>query len=123
MPLDKIEARKMVNNWERAYGRSAHAEFIGKMASQLKDALDVLDAAAMETQRAMNDTARLQRDLDEEKTHYRKLRETSAHVETMVAVLKDISKNSKGASKKAQELISAMGMDEPVAAPANVVVP
>lgn len=117
MPLDRVQSRKLVSAAESAYSRGIHSEFIGKIAAQLKEALEVVDTAAMESQRAQNEVARLQRELDEEKTHYRKLREESAHIESAVAVLREIAKSPKGAAKKATDQLALMGISEPVVVP------
>lgn len=122
MPLDRIQARKLVDAARSAYGRGIHSEFINKIADQLRDALDSIDASASIAANAQNDVARLQRDLDEEKTHYRKLRETSAHTETMVVVLREIAKSPKGAQRKAQELLLGIGLTEPAKEPPRTVV-
>lgn len=123
MPLDRVQARKLVDAARSAYSRGIHSEFINKIADQLGEALETIDSSANEASRAMNDVARLQRDLDEEKTHYRKLRETSAHTETMVVVLREIAKSPKGAQKKAEELLLGIGLTEPAKEPQKVVVP
>lgn len=123
MPLDRIQARKLVNAAASAYSRGIHAEFIGKMAEQLNEALLVVDASTTDVQRAQNEVARLQRELDEEKTHYRKLRESSAHTEAMTAALKEISASPKGAAKKAADVLKAAGVVEPVVVPEKVLVP
>lgn len=123
MPLDRVQARKLVNASAVAYSRGIHAEFIGKIAEQLNEALLVVDASTTDVQRAQNEVARLQRELDEEKTHYRKLREQSAHTEAMIGVLKEIVATPKGAGKKAADVLKAAGVVEPVAAPEKILVP
>lgn len=123
MPLDRVQARKLVNASAVAYSRGIHAEFIGKIAEQLNEALLVVDASTTDVQRAQNEVARLQRELDEEKTHYRKLREQSAHAEAMIAVLKEIVATPKGAGKKAADVLKAAGVVEPVAVPEKILVP
>lgn len=117
MPLDRIQARKLCDGAQSHYSRGLHSEFINKLADQLRDALEALDQFAIETTRAKNDSIRYQRELDEEKTHYRKLREASAHVPSMIELLKAISNSPKGAQKKAEELLKTMGI---VDAPAPV---
>lgn len=117
MPLDRIQARKLCNAAQSHYGRGLHSEFINKIADQLRDALDTLDQFSLETTRAKNDSIRYQRELDEEKTHYRKLREASEHVPSMIELLKAISASPKGAQKKAEDLLKTMGI---VDAPAPV---
>lgn len=109
MPFDRTIARKLVAAAESAYSRGIHSEFIGKIAAQLKDALEMADAAALEVSRAKNESTRLQRELDEEKDHYRKLREKSVHTEALVQFVKDVSASPKGAAKKASVLLAAMG--------------
>jgi len=126
MSLDRILARKLCGAAQSHYGRGLHSEFINKIADQLRDALDVLDANVLDVTRAKNDSARLQRELDEEKTHYRKLRESSEHVPAMVETLKAIAASPKGAAKKAEELLARMGMADTPAKPTEaqkVVVP
>ena len=123
MPLDKILARKLVSGARSAYARGIHSEYINKLADQLDAALALSDEAVNELNRARNEAARLQRELDEEKTHYRKLREQSAHTETAMAVLREISQSPKGAAKKAADQLALMGAIEPVSAPEKVVVP
>lgn len=114
MPLDKIQARKLVNAVETAYARSPHAEFIGRIATQLKVALDEVDGIAANSLRAQNEVARLGRELDEEKTHYRKLREQSAQTEAMIALLREIAASPKGAQKKAAEMLKIVAGEEKV---------
>ncbi|MDZ4345939.1 MAG: hypothetical protein U1E51_26290 [Candidatus Binatia bacterium] len=123
MPLDRIQARKRINGARSAYGRGVHAEFINNLATDLEEALNLLDGSTLESQRALNEVARMQRELDDEKTHYRKLREQSAHTEAMVALLKEIAASPKGAAKKAAELLKAAKMAEPAAVAEKMVVP
>lgn len=75
MPLDRIQAKKLVNAAASAYGRGVHSEFIGKIAEQLNESLAVIDAATMDATKAKNEVARIQREIEEEKTQYRLLRE------------------------------------------------
>lgn len=124
MPLDKVLARKLVAGARSAYARGIHSEFINKLADQLEEALKIGDDSANELGRARNEAARLARELDEEKTHYRKLRESSAHTEACVALLKEIAASPKGAAKKAADQLTAMGaVDESAPLPEKVVVP
>jgi len=123
MPLDRIQARKLCGAAQSHYGRGLHSEFINKIADQLRDALDVLDSNTLDVTRAKNDSARLQRELDEEKTHYRKLRESSEHVPAMVDALKAIAASPKGAAKKAEELLVKMGLSVAPTEAQKVVVP
>ena len=112
MPLDKNIARRMVEGAQAAYSRSPHAEFIGKLAAQLQAALDEVDTAQTTALRAQNDVTRFQRELDEEKTAYRKLREQSVHTEAMIALLREISKSPKGAQHKAEEMLKTVVGEE-----------
>jgi hypothetical protein len=126
MPLDKAKARSDIQGARYAYMRGPSADFIQKLATHAEEALNELDTAQLTTQRAMNDVSRYQRELDDEKTAYRKLREQSANTEACVAVLREISASPKGAQKKAAELLAKIGAVEsvaPVAVPAKVVVP
>ena len=122
MPLDRIQARKRVNGARSAYGRGVHSEFINKLADDLEEAMGLLDSSMLDAQRAQNEVARLQRELDEEKTHYRKLREQSAHTETALAVLKVIAASPKGAAKKAAEQLKAMGVAEEAKSPQDIII-
>lgn len=120
MPLDKVMARKLVSGARSAYARGVHSEFIQKMADQLEAALAVSDDGANELSRSRNEVTRIRRELDEEKTHYRKLRESSDHIESSIAVFKAIAASPKGAAKKAADQLALMGVvDEPVA-PAKI---
>jgi len=110
MPLDRILARKLCGAAQSHYGRGLHSEFINKIADQLRDALDVLDQNALEVTRAKNNEARLQRELDEEKTHYRKLRESVASTDALVTFVKGVAQSPKGAQKKAEELLKQIGI-------------
>lgn len=115
MPLDKAKARSYINGARVAYRVGVHAEFIQMGASFLEEALNQLDQDSQTTARAQNDVARIQRDLDNEKTEYRKLREQSAHSESMVALLREIAASPKGAQKKAAELLAAIAAPAPTA--------
>lgn len=116
MPLDRTEARKRINGARSAYARGIHSEFIQNLANDSEEAINLIDAMTTETQRAQNEVAGLQRQLDEEKTHYRKLREQSAHTEAMTALLREIADSPKGAQKKAEEMLKTMKIVEPVVA-------
>lgn len=128
MPLDKAKARSRVEGARNAYRIGIRADFIQLLADDLEGALNQIDQDALALGRAQNDVARFQRELDEEKTAYRKLREQSSHTETCVALLREIAKSPKGAAAKASAQLKAMGVTEvapaaPVAVPAKVVVP
>lgn len=125
MPLDKNLARRLVEGAESAYARSPHSEFIGKLAASLRAALEEVDTAQTTALRAQNEVSRYQREIDEEKTAYRKLREQSVHTEAMIAVLREIAKSPKGAQKKAEEMLKTVVGEEKVVpmVPAKVVVP
>lgn len=111
MPLDKARARARVNGARSHYRFGVHSEFINLLADDLEESLNLLDSAALETSRAKNEVARLGRELDNEKTEYRKLREQGGeNAEKMVALLREIAKNPKGASKKATAHLLAMGL-------------
>lgn len=116
MPFDKAKARSRVDGARNAYRIGIRADYIQLLATDLEDALNLLDGAALEVSRAKNDSTRLQRELDEEKDHYRKLREKSVHTEALVQFVKDVAASPKGAAKKAAALLVAMG--EAPAAPA-----
>ena len=122
MPFDKAKARSRVNGARTAYSRGIHSQFINDLANDLEEALKLTDEAALTAQRALNDTARIGRELDDEKTAYRKLREQSAHSESMVALLREIAASPKGAQKKAAELLKSAGFAEPVIEPPPTVV-
>ena len=121
MPFDKAKAKSRVNGARNAYSRGVHSQFINDLANDLDEALKLVDESTLAAQRALNDTARIGRELDEEKTAYRKLREQSAHSESMIALLKEITASGKGAQKKAAELLKTMGVSEPVLPPPPVV--
>ena len=110
MPIDKTAARKRIQGARYAYARGIHSEFIQAMANELEQALNDLDQTAVVIKNAENEASRMARELDEEKTHYRKLRENSIHTEEMLSVLKIIAHHGKGAQKKAAELLTKMGI-------------
>jgi hypothetical protein len=110
MPLDRIKARQCVEGARHAYRIGVRADFIQVMADHLEEALKVVETATYEVNTAKNDSTRIQRELDDEKTAYRKLREASVHTENCVLVLKAIAANPKGAAKKAAEQLRAMGV-------------
>ena len=113
MPFDKAKARSRVNGARTAYSRGIHSQFINDLANDLEEALKLTDEAALTAQRALNDTARIGRELDDEKTAYRKLREQSAHSESMVALLREIAASPKGAQKKPPNCSSPPGSPSP----------
>lgn len=128
MPLDRAKARSRVEGARNAYRIGIRADFIQLLADDLEGALNQIDQDALALGRAQNDVARFQRELDDEKTAYRKLREQSAHTETCVVVLREIAKTPKGAASKALAQLKAMGVvvdtpQPPAAVPAKVVVP
>ena len=123
MPLDKAKARSYIEGARTAYRIGIRAEFIQIGANHLEEALNQLDQDSLAASRAMNDVARYQRELDDEKTAYRKLREQSGHIETCVALLREIAKSPKGAAKKAEEQLKTMGVVEPAAPVEKIVVP
>lgn len=125
MPLDKIKARSRVTGARNAYRVGPWSEYIQLLANDLEAALDELDQASMVSNRAQNEVSRYQRELDEEKTAYRKLREQSVHTEAMIALLREIKASPKGAQKKADEMLKTVVGEEKVVpmVPAKVVVP
>lgn len=127
MPLEKAKARSYIEGARNAYRTGPRAEYIQNGANFLEEVLNQLDQDSLTASRALNDAARLQRELDEEKTAYRKLREQSAHADACVAVLREIAKSPKGAAAKAAAQLKAMGVVEetaPVApVPNKVIVP
>lgn len=123
MPLDRLQARKRIQGARSAYARVPNAEFIQNLANDLEEALNLIDTATTETQRAQNEVSRIARDLDDEKTHYRKLREQSAHTEAMMALLREISASPKGAKAKATDLLKTMGVAETPVVPDKILVP
>ena len=119
MPLDKAKARGRVNGARSHYRFGIHSEFINLMADDLEEALNLLDSAALETTRAKNEAARLERELDNEKTEYRKLREKSEVAPAPVAdaplaLLREIAASPKGAQKKAAAFLKTITPAEPV---------
>ena len=69
--------------------------------------------------------SRFQRELDEEKTAYRKLREQAVHTEAMIALLRELSASPKGAQKKAADMLKTVVGEEKIVPmePEKVVVP
>lgn len=125
MPLDKAKARAYIVGARSAYRIGIRSDYIQIGADHLEEALNQLDQDSLAASRAMNDVARYQRELDDEKTAYRKLREQSAHTEACIALLREIAKSPKGAAAKAKAMLETMGLADapvPVAAPAKVVV-
>lgn len=127
MPLDKAKARSYVEGARNAYRTGPRAEYVQVGANYIEEALNQLDADSLALSRALNENTRLQRELDDEKTAYRKLREQSATSEACVALLRDIAKSPKGAKLKAEELLKGMGLTQPQAPvpapePAKIVV-
>lgn len=112
MPLDTTKAKSLVSGARQAYTRGPHTEFIQNLADALDEALKLVDEASLASQRAQNDVARIGRELDEEKTAYRKLREQAAHSEKMLLLLREVAKSPRGAQKKAAELLKEMGAEE-----------
>lgn len=110
MPLDRIKAKQCVEGARHAYRIGVRADFIQMIADHLEEALKVVDEATRSVDTAKNESSRLQRELDDEKTAYRKLRESSAHTENCVLTLKAIAANPKGSAKKAAEQLRAMGI-------------
>jgi hypothetical protein len=110
MPLDKAKARACVAGARSAYSIGIRADFIKVVADHLEDALNEIDQSALTARTAQNDASRFQRELDDEKAAYRKLRESTAHTENCVLTLKAIAANPKGSAKKAAEQLRAMGI-------------
>jgi hypothetical protein len=121
MPLDKVKARSDVQGARNAYFRGPHADFIQRLATHIEEALASHDEMALGLNRAQNDNSRMARELDDEKTAYRKLREQMIHTEAMVAVLREIKASPKGAQKKAAEMLATMGVKDEAAKPAAAV--
>lgn len=122
MPLDKAKARSYIEGARTAYRIGIRSEYIQIGANHLEEALNQLDQDSLTASRAQNDVARFQRELDDEKTAYRKLREQSQHTEACVALLREIAKSPKGAAKKAEEMLKVMGVETPAAVAGKVVV-
>lgn len=122
MPLDITKARGRIQGARTAYYRGPAAEFIQNLATDLEDALNLVDGATITSQRAQNEVARVQRELDAEKTAYRLLREQSVHTERAIALLREIKASPKGAQKKAADMLAEMGIVDAPVVPAKVVV-
>ena len=118
MPIDKAKARSYVEGARNAYRTGPRAEYIQIGANHIEEVLNQFDQDSLALARALNDVSRLQRELDDEKTAYRKLREQSAHTESCVALLREIANSPKGAKLKAEELLKNMGLAAPAPAPA-----
>lgn len=114
MPLDKAKARSRVDGARNAYRIGIRSDYIQLLANDLEEALNLIDGSTLEVSRAKNEATRLQRELDEEKDHYRKLREKSAHGEALVTFAREVAASPKGAQKKAAALLVSMG-EVPVA--------
>lgn len=112
MPLDRTKARGRVEGARNAYRVGIRADFIQLLADDLDEALKLLDMAALDTSNAKHEAARVGRELDDEKTAYRKLREQSVHTEKCVLLLRSIAKSPKGAAVKAAEMLKEMGVTE-----------
>ena len=123
MPLDKAKARSRVDGARNAYRIGIRSDYIQLLANDLEEALNVIDGSALEVSRAKNDATRLQRELDEEKDHYRKLREKSVHTEALVQFVRDVAASPKGAQKKAVALLTSIGEPPVVEAVVPAAVP
>lgn len=112
MPLDKAKARSYVEGARNAYRTGPRAEYIQIGAAFIEEALNQLDQDSLTASRAMNEATRLQRELDDEKTAYRKLREQGQHTEKYVALLREIEKSPKGAQRKAKDVLIETGVSD-----------
>lgn len=120
MPLDKSKVRSYINGARNAYRVGIHSEFIQIGANFLEEAINQLDQDSHTATRAQNEVARLQRELDNEKTEYRKLREKlevapAPISDAPIALLREIAASPKGAQKKAAEFLKTITPAEPVA--------
>lgn len=110
MPLDRTRARSDAEGARNAYRSGPRADFIQRLAEHVDEALKVVDSATLEASQAKNECARLGRELDEEKTAYRKLREQGQHMEACVALLRELRISPKGAQRKAADMLERMGV-------------
>lgn len=122
MPLDRVKARARVTGARNAYRVGIRSDFIQMLADDLDEALKLLEGQVLEISQVKNEATRASRELDEEKTAYRKLREQSAHTEKAIALLREIKASPKGAGVKAAAMLKEMGVVEPVVVPTKVVV-
>lgn len=115
MPLDKAKARSYINGARNAYRVGIHSEFIQIGAGFLEEALNQLDQDSQIAARAQNEVAILKRELDNEKTEYRKLREKLEVApvpvsDAPIALLREIAAIPKGAQKKAAEFLKTIDL-------------
>lgn len=117
MPLDRIKARKLISG-ATAYARLPNGEYVTNFATQMTEALALVEDLERTVQREQGKLTVAERTLAEEREAYRKLREQAAGVESAIAALKDIASSPKGGAKKAVEALKKLGAwEEPVVAP------
>lgn len=111
MPYDSTKTRDLLRAAPQ-HRSMPNGEFVVDIADQLNEAEKQLALEVAKVRKAHEETADVQRKLDDEVAAHRKFRESATGHAQMVDALRAIAKQPKGAAKLATETLAAAGLTD-----------
>lgn len=111
MPYDSTKIRDLLRAAPQ-HRAMPNGEFVLDLSDQLLEAEKQVAIEAAKVRKAHEETADVQRKLDDEVAAHRKFRESATGHAQMVDALRAIAKSPKGAQKLALETLTAAGLGD-----------